>query len=228
MMKWNVFRFALTVATAALLLALAPTGPTARAADDSLPNAPELTAEWWQWAYSIPVPQNPLFDETGDLADTAQPYKGSKVFFLVGVINTSGEAERIITVPQGTAFFFPVINVEWDNVGVAKKDRLNVKGLYEVADGFIDPVGDDYFVELDGVSIKDQAARIQSPPFAYKLPDNNIYQFFGTDIVGEVAPAVSDGYWCYLPPLEKGWHVLSFGGSNGSFSLSITYHINVE
>jgi hypothetical protein len=44
----------------------------------------ELTAEWWQWAFSQPVSTNPLFDETGARAANGQP-NGSgpagKVFF---------------------------------------------------------------------------------------------------------------------------------------------------
>ena len=28
------------------------------------------SAAWWQWAYSIPVPSNPLFDSTGVLCGT--------------------------------------------------------------------------------------------------------------------------------------------------------------
>src|SRR5262245_36800446 len=94
-----------------------------------LPNLAEVTAKWWEWVYSLPVSKNPLFDETGALADTQQPFK--KVFFLVGVISASGTAERTITVPVGAALFFPVINVEVDNIGAVP--RQNVPQLRALA-----------------------------------------------------------------------------------------------
>src|SRR4026208_442797 len=75
-----------------------------------------MTAQWWKWVYSLPVSDNPLYDETGEKAYNGQPNK--KVFFLVGVINESGTATRHITIPKGTPLFGPVINVEWDNIGV--------------------------------------------------------------------------------------------------------------
>ena len=49
----------------------------------------EWSAAWWQWAYGIPVPTNPLFDETGALCGNGQT---GKVWFLAGVFNASGTA----------------------------------------------------------------------------------------------------------------------------------------
>jgi len=50
------------------------------------------------------------------------------------------------------------------------------------------------------------------------------------DVTGTVAPAVSDGWWVFIPPLAKGTYDLNFGGTTfgGSFTLDITYHITVE
>jgi hypothetical protein len=193
-----------------------------------LPSRAELTAKWWEWVYSLPVSANPLFDETGALADTQQPFK--KVFLLVGVINASGTAERTITVPAGTALFFPVINVEVDNVGVVP--RQNVPQLRALAGSVIDTVTE-LHVTLNAASLVDSALRLQSPPFAYHLPaQDNIYQFFGIEVSGTIAPAVSDGYWVYIAPLAPGAYDLNFGGTDtfgGSpFTLDITYHITVE
>ena len=33
----------------------------------------ESSAEWWQWALSIPVSENPLLDETGEKCDALFP-----------------------------------------------------------------------------------------------------------------------------------------------------------
>jgi hypothetical protein len=40
----------------------------------------QLSAEWWQWALSIPTSQNPLVDQTGEKSVVGQ--RGS-VWFLV-------------------------------------------------------------------------------------------------------------------------------------------------
>src|SRR6185436_19925318 len=73
----------------------------------------EWSALWWQWAFSLPVDGHPLFDETGADASAGQ---SGKVWFLGGVFNLSGQAERDIEVPTGTALLIPVINAECSTV----------------------------------------------------------------------------------------------------------------
>jgi hypothetical protein len=180
---------------AAALLTFSPREEVALRADEfnGLPTESELTAKWWEWAYSIPVSENPLFDETGDDAFNGQPYK--KVMFLAGVINVSGMAERSITVPEGTAFFFPILNVENDNGGVPKANQLSLKQLRALTTSEADSAAD-LFLNVDGEPMDDLIDRVASPPFAYHLPaTDNIAQFFGINISGTVGPAVSDGYW---------------------------------
>src|SRR5437762_7672685 len=59
----------------------------------------EWSTEWWQFAYSIPVSENPLLDETGEKCVVGQH---GAVWFLVGVFNTSGTAVRNeCSVPAG-------------------------------------------------------------------------------------------------------------------------------
>ena len=71
----------------------------------------EWSAKWWQWAFSLPVDQNPFFDEGGNCTNGANGQFGP-VWFLTGVINVSGTAVRDCTVPAGKALFFPIINAE--------------------------------------------------------------------------------------------------------------------
>jgi hypothetical protein len=185
----------------------------------------QWTAEWWQWVFSLPVSNNPLFDETGAKADTAQP--NPKAFYLVGVINESGEARRSITIPQDTPLFGPVINAQNDNIFY--DPPVTVPQLRADAAALVDPAT--YFLELDGEPRPDLVTRIKSPVFDYVLPEeDNIYQFFGVDIFGRINPSVSDGYWFYIPPLPPGAHTLVFGGSfpSSGFLLEISYEITVE
>src|SRR5262245_45445351 len=150
----------------------------------------KLSADWWKWAFSFPVSINPLFDETG-----AQAYLGNQgnVFFLAGVINVSGTATRTITVPAGKPLFFPVLNVETDNVGVRPPYLggpftppampKTVPELYAEADGFIMATSE-LHATVDGCPIPNLSSyRATSAPFNFRLPANdNIVQFFGINI----------------------------------------------
>jgi hypothetical protein len=219
-------------ALVALTLAALTLGPAPAARADKYG---QLTAEWWQWVYKQPVATNPLFDLTGDRAANGQE-NGSgpagKYFFLAGVFNVSGIADRTITVPAGQALFFPVINTEWDNVGVAAK-TYKVPQLRALAAGGIDAVLETH-ATLNGMPL--QIVRITSPVFSYWLPPtDNIYEFFGvtnpdgSPVTGTIKPAYADGYWVEIPPLPRGGpYLLNFGGSAPGFTLDITYHITIQ
>jgi hypothetical protein len=189
----------------------------------------DLTAEWWQWLFKQPVSTNPWFDETGERAANGQE-KGSgpagKYFFLCGVVNISGTAERTITVPAGKAIFFGVLNSEWDTGGIGA--NLKVPQLRALAAADIATVTDIYAC-LDGVPL--ELRRIQSPIFSYWVPPtDSVLQFFGADVTGTVKQAYTDGYWVCLSPLPRGGpYVLTFGGSafNG-YTEAITYYITVK
>jgi hypothetical protein len=188
-----------------------------------------LTAEWWQWLFKQPVSTNPWFDETGERAANGQE-NGSgpagKYFFLCGVVNVSGTAERTITVPAGKALFFGVLNSEWDTGGVGAS--LKVPELRALAAADIATVTDIYAC-LDGKPL--ELLRIQSPIFSYWVPPtDNVLQFFGAEVTGTVKQAYTDGYWVYHAPLPPGGpYLLTFGGAAfGGYTEAIIYHITVE
>lgn len=176
----------------------------------------------------IPTGENPLLDETGEDAGVGQPYKGNKVFFLCGVFNESGTVKRSISVPQGTAFFFPLLNnvfIDSKGRGTDRANNPTVPEMRAIVAEQTDMV-DYVYVTLDGEDLTDFSSRVASTPFTVRLPDDNIFGAPG----GVYTPGVSDGYWFYLPPLAKGKHTLKFGGSvgDGSFVLNVTYCITVE
>lgn len=187
----------------------------------------EWSAAWWQWAYGLPVVGHPLFDETGVAAAAGQ---SGPVWFLGGVFNVSGTAHRTIEVPKGTALFFPILNVEWDNV--CPPDNLTIEELRATAAFFMD-LATDLSCEVDGVSIPDPARfRTTAGPFSVTIPDGSIWQAFGCDnaVAGTYSPLVGDGYYIMLKSLPRGHHTVHFSGTVGppvSFSLDITYDINV-
>jgi len=219
----------LLMGVALLVLALAPTV----SAEDGVILSPDSKwygatygqwgARWWQWAFSLPVSENPLFDETGAMASNGQ---SGPVFFLAGVFNVSGTAERTITLTDDKALFFPILNYEVDEVGL--HPALGVKQLYEWAAELLAAITE-LHASIDEEPVENLFDyRGTSRPYPFWLPEtDNIYQYFGYDVSGTLAPAVSDGYWLMLAPLSVGEHEINFGGSLPWFTLEITYHITV-
>jgi hypothetical protein len=194
----------------------------------------EWSDAWWQWAYSIPAATNPLFDETGDLADQGQ---SGQVWFLAGVFNVTGTAERSITIPRGRALFIPILNAEWDNLcpildpQPAPEDLVDVLTANVAA--FLDAV-DALECTLDGVELPHMFNFRVGPgePYSTTFPEGNLFQEFGCANVtpGTYYPFVSGGYYLMLAPLSAGTHTLHFSGHTsffGGFGLDITYHINI-
>src|SRR2546428_3455840 len=74
----------------------------------------EWSAEWLEWLYSIPTNQNPVFDPDGRWATNSQP-PGS-VFFLTGILETTGTVVRRFSVPEGKYLFLSLFNVNVENI----------------------------------------------------------------------------------------------------------------
>jgi len=220
----------------------------------------QMTAVWWQWAFSLQVSVSPQFDPTGANAYSGQPY--SDLLFLTGTITVNqpngdilGQATRSITVKPGTALFFPLINNEWDNTCGSKHlggpcspgkfpNILGVPELQALATAATDTVttvhatlapADAAFNET-GPAQNLGYTRLVSPPFSFTLPaTDNIYQHFGINVSGTIAPAVSDGYYTFVPGgvLTQGHYVLRFGGTGlinfgaNTFTEDLTYRITV-
>jgi hypothetical protein len=183
----------------------------------------EWSARWWQWALSLPVDQNPFFDEGGDCSNGANGQLGP-IWFLTGVINASGTAVRNCTVPVGKALFFPVINVECSTLEAPPYYGGNEAELRACAKGF---QFEDVFLEIDGVRVRDLTHYlVASPLFWFTVPPDN-----ALGVPAGTGQSVSNGYFVMLTPRSAGKHVIHFGGaftgSDPLFALDITYNLNV-
>jgi hypothetical protein len=172
-------------------------------------------AEWsalkWQWLFSLPVEQHPLFD----FADCSAGQSG-KVWFLGGTFTFAeeepgvivGEAERECTIPSGTSLFFPLIDAECSTV---EGDGETEAELRECANGLADAiVTESLFLIIDGKPVTNVSSlRVKSPLFVFgPLPAGNVLE----EQEGTISPAVSDGYFAMVKPLPVGEHTLEFGG----------------
>ncbi len=197
---------------------------------------------WWQWCYELPRTNHPLFDPTGADAAVGQV---NPVWFIGGEIGSlfspsDGSAERTITLPNGIALFFPIINVSWTNQECVDPDTTYTYTELRqfAADAIVNAV--DIYCEIDGTPIIDSPDlagavrfRAQAEEFAYTVPADNIF----VDICGdfavsvEHAPVASDGIWMMVEPMPPGQHTIRFGGTfpqiPTNYTLDVVYHITV-
>jgi hypothetical protein len=217
----------LAVLTLVLGLRVAPAAATGNPNPGIIPNGARyenLSSQWWQWMWAQPADVNPLSDPDG--THCAQGQSGN-IWFLAG--NGGGSTTRTCTMPAGKQVFFPVMNADVDNVW-DPPTSYTVDELRQMATAAMDdPVSLE--ATIDGVAIQDLASyRVQSGPFAYTLPDGNLYQSWGLDVpAGTYSPAIADGYWLLHTPFPPGEHVVHFSGeSSFGFALDVTYYLTVE
>jgi len=188
----------------------------------------DLSAQWWQWAFSMPTTQHPLFDSAPCSAG-----QSGDVWFLGGSF-TSSTLVRSCTVPAGKSLFVPVVNTEWDNLGVVP--RMSHAQLRTAAGTFID-AATNLSATVDSTTIypsPSSAYRVKAPTFRYTYAANSIWCFFGfcppaSATGGAVNGAVADGIYVLVEPLPVGTHILRTTVSvpDAGFSLDTTYNLTV-
>ena len=187
-----------------------------------------MTAQWWQFAVSIPPQVNPNMDSTG--VDCMVGQHGP-VWFMAGTFG--GTATRTCSIPEGVSLFFPVINYMAFNTPniCGQGGPVTVKEEREQASQFIDEVTNES-VQVDGQDVENPV-RVRSRVFAISIPARNIYNRGcggpGTQPAGVFSPAVDDGYYVFVHPLSVGNHTLHIHGEVPSygFVLDVTYNLTV-
>ncbi len=161
----------------------------------------EWTAKWWQWGYLIPKDVNPAYDDTGK--NCAQKQNGP-VWFLAGTYGHT--VNRKCDIPPGKAILFPILNsecsfAEFPNLKTLSELRLCAKTIQDQVITLN--------ATVDGVPISNlHKYRIQSPPFSFTLPQNNILGL----PPNVTTQAIADGNWVFLKPISDGSHKITFKG----------------
>jgi hypothetical protein len=202
-----------------------------RTAVAQTPDPKSLSAQWWEWALSIPTSVNPLLDTTGENCMVGQ--RGS-IWFLAGVFGGS-TATRTCSVPADNVLFFPVANfVNFNSPNVCGQDATNltVEQLRGPAHDFIDGVTSKS-VTVDGQSVATR--RITSKVFEVALPEDNVLDapckkaHLGNVPARIYSPAVDDGFYVTVGPLQPGPHSVQIKAKNPSqgFVEDVTYNLTV-
>ena len=191
----------------------------------------EWSAKWWQWAFSLPIDNHPLYD-TGPVSAG----QTGNVWFLGGSFvsseNQSGQvvsiANRTITIPENKYLFFPILNSEASSLEGNGDDDASLRAIVKQ----YQDSAQNMTAEIDGVSIMNVSDyRAASPLSVYgPLPDNNIIESFGIpDTVGKSSLFDADGVFLMAKPLSFGQHTIHFSGDIPAFNflLDTTYTINV-
>jgi hypothetical protein len=171
----------------------------------------EWEAKWWQAAFAIPV-------VNGDHPIISGGAFGGEdgVLFLAAVVGSAVTVN--LTIPPGTALFFPVVNTECSEIEAAPFHGDDEASRRDCANGIMDNTSG-LFAVIDGKPVNNlDAYRVESPEFVFgPLPQNNI---LGAP-AGATSPSVDAGVYLFLAPLSVGQHVIRVGGTFDEFGLSI-------
>lgn len=207
-------QFNLTLAAAALLLALAqpaaaqtaplipPTKPVAGASQE------EWSKRWWRWALSFDDEDSPVADRDGRLCAEGQ---SGPVWFLAGTYGTA-RTVRSCRVPAGKTLFFPLINYVTFEPDDADESCASLKR--RAAE--LTPAPDALVLEVNGKRFSGLAAHRQATRRCFRIADDD-------DTL-----AAGNGFYVALGPLKKGRYTLNFGGILPGMSQAVTYTLDVD
>ncbi|HXJ58736.1 MAG TPA: hypothetical protein VNU68_18925 [Verrucomicrobiae bacterium] len=197
----------------------------------------EWAARFWQWSLAFPA--------TADPANGTAPAsagQSGKVWYLASV-RGSATVTREITVPDGTALFFPVLSVFFNNADCPEPTDFSVDELLEQANGAWDFAASVTTCTIDGVSVagledpQTTPYRLQTGgfPATFADHDNLMAAAYGVPCFpdgGTADPTVVVGAFLLVAPLPAGQHTIHMVGAAGPvedpfFVKDITYVITV-
>jgi hypothetical protein len=132
---------------------------------------------------------------------------------------------RTCSIPSGTFLFFPLLNAEFDNLGLgpnctngtfsaAQLKTAAATAINDIKSGTMSATIDG--AAVSGLADANSTYRAPSPRFSYTLPSDNVGQFFGCSFSTGTTPpplgATADGIYLMLAPLSPGVHQIHFGG----------------
>jgi hypothetical protein len=186
----------------------------------------DWTRAWWHWVLQININDSPAIgnDDTGrrtsrDQGEYPDDFDRrtcrNKVWFLAGT--TGGSAVRRSIVPSGRSILCPIYNCEACDLEFPETSE---EDLFEIATSDIRQVNV-RSADIDGFPLIGEQVQINAA-FDLELQNDNILG---------VSPGqtriVSDGFWIFIYPLERGDHRLHIRGASPFFDNEVTYYLSV-
>lgn len=189
----------------------------------------EWSMAWWVYAITTPLDVSPFGYGTDGTLGQSGP-----VWFLGGTFTAPWAPEihyRNVTVPPGTALFFPIWDAECSTIETPESGfhGNNEAELRACSAGWADRAQAGDFgplaCKVDGVELKNLGAyRAATPLMYFVLPasaaDNNIFAVPVTD--GQSVYSVGDGFYVLLKPLSVGIHTIEF--QNIHYTITVSPH----
>lgn len=174
------------------------------------------TTRWWQWFLSIPTGDSPVTNNTDN--NSCIGSSDPNVFFLASTIG--GRVERTVKIPSGKAVLFPVINVTISNSEepALDTDPKMISFVKHLMDDIVEKQAN---IDGEELLISD-TFRVQSPPFNFSYPPDNIFGARGGPTRG-----VGDGYWIFMRPMQPGRHAIKTYGACMSGKIQIGAEIEL-
>lgn len=185
----------------------------------------EWSNMWWQWLFGIEYGKSPAFDDTG--TNCAQGQSGPVWFLAQSLAPPTGgpnvNVTRNCTVPPGKAIFFPIINIEADNIVPVEgmgPPPYTLGQLRDVIEGAFAPLGGcpGCWVKVDGLPLqgifadKDRIGK-GNAAFSITVPEDNVIEHLVPNLsvaAGTYEPVVGDGWYVMLAPLSAGQHTVQW------------------
>jgi len=188
----------------------------------------EWSAEWWKYCMPMTLDVMPFARGTdGTIGQSGH------VWFLGGSFTWPDNLVREITVPAGTALFFPIFNVEcstletdgWGdpNWGEAELRAAANHWIDDVA--FLPPPegwGVQLYCRLNGVEMKNlMQYRCETPLISITIPAMDSNLFWAPTTEPTPVLSVGDGFYIFLYPLPVGTHTLEFSGGDVHYTIHV-------
>jgi hypothetical protein len=177
----------------------------------------EWTCKWWQWILSFPQDINPANDSSSE--DMSLMQLDNQVIFLAG--NFGGKTVRHHKISSEKPILLPVLNYTFCSTD--EPDVHNDEDLKQRAKSDID--GAEKHAFIDGRELTDiDKYRVLSNGFDITYPAQNVF-----GIRPGLTRAVSDGYWLFLKPMNRGKHDMHVTGacSSGKTKVDVILHLDV-
>jgi hypothetical protein len=160
---------------------------------------------FWKLMLSIPVQDNPMEDESGEICTYGQDTSNSSIFYLTA--NPGGISTKTCKIPSGLGVLIPIITVTASDGEVP---GATPEELHDVARNDQDHVTSLY-LNINGTELAYEDLlnfRTHTDEFQVTYPENALF-------AANPGPStvVADGYYVITEPLEPGVYDIQFKGS---------------